>query len=931
MKRSVYRLLGLVLVLFAASSVVVASEVVPEPSKQPEPLTRAAEEFKALTRELGMRPGSPPSAPASLRRKWLWHGRVYENFRNDVLDAIPHEVNQNGGNKSPLRRNQFGFNVGGPLLIPHLIKNPNNTYFMLSYEGVREHIFRASLHTIPTLAQRTGDFSQTVDQAGHLLPIYDPATTSPNPAYNPNLPVSTSNLQYLRSPFPGNIIPPDRQAPQAVEALSLYPLPNTDVGPFFQNNYFVNAPETDNADGIIAKLDHSFGDRHRLTSTTTLSDGFLGAPKYFPNFASPTPPDQQLSTRRTELNYVYTASARTVNSASLIFNSDVVRAGNTTQSPFPRYQLNDYLSMGASYPNSHNARNTFELADSISTQVKKHSLRLALEANFYQVNSYNPAYPAGYFQFSSDISSLPGIINTGDPFAGFLLGLPAYAERTVITAPSYFRNSYQSLAVSDKYEISKDLTLSAGLRLSRRTPRLEKYDRQSTIDPEVIDPSIGRAGALVFADMNGIPRGLRAGNVDLDPNMGVAWNPFGDARTVVRASYSRSHSHIPIYNGQWGTQGYNARQTIVSPNTQLSPAADLRTGLPPLATTLPDLSPSAADNTVADFMDLTGREPVYQWASLSVERGMPFSLVLSLGTNYGSGHDLLVGDGAANPNAINPSNLGYRDALYNEAFRVTLQPYPQFKGFDLYGLFPAGHYQRNSGYVRLEKRESFGLSFIAYYEFSKQMDDYSGPYGNQDFFNWRNNWALTSYNTPQYLQLSYMYELPFGPDRPLLRFSDWRGPLFSGWSVSGAAYWNDGTPLAIHPEFNNTGGVLSTLNVNVVPGVDPHVPNPDPTLWFNPAAFDQPPDFTMGNGPRTLPNLLGPGFNSLDLSLSKRQPVGTDCALEFSATAFNFLNHANWNYPDPNIGPASAPNIDAGRIIGSHGGRVIQLGLKFSF
>ncbi len=927
----VNRLLWLVLVLFAASIVVAASEVVPEPSKQPESLTRAADEFKALTRALGMRPGSPPSAQASLRRKWLWHGRVYENFRNDVLDAIPHEVNQNGGNKSPLRRNQFGFNVGGPLLIPHLIKNPNNTYFMVSYEGVREHIFRASLHTIPTLAERTGDFSQTVDQAGHLLPIYDPATTVPNPAYNPNLSVSTSNLQYLRSPFPGNVIPSGRLAPEAVEALSLYPLPNTDIGPFFQNNYFVNAPETDNADGIIAKLDRSFGDRHRLTSTTTLSDGFLGSPKYFPNFASPTPPDQQLSTRRTELNYVYTASAKTVNSASLSFNSDVVRAGEGTQSPFPRYQLSDYLSMGTSYPNSHNARNTFELGDSISTQVKKHSLRLGLEANFYQVNSFNPAYPSGYFQFSSDISSLPGIINTGDPFAGFLLGLPAYAERTIITAPSYFRDSYQSLAVSDKYEITRDLTLSAGLRLSRRTPRLEKYDRQSTIDPEVIDPSINRPGALVFADMNGIPRGLRAANVDLDPNLGVAWNPFGDARTVVRASYSRSHSHIPIYNGQWGTQGYNARQTFVSPNTQLSPAADLRTGLPPLATPLPDLSPSAADNTVADFMDLTGREPVYQWASLSVERGMPFSLVLSLGTNYGSGHDLLVGEGAANPNAINPSNLSYRDALYNEAFRVTLQPYPQFKGFDLYGLFPAGHYQRNSGYVRLEKRESFGLSFIAYYEFSKQMDDYSGPYGNQDFFNWRNNWALTSYNTPQYLQLSYMYELPFGPDRPLLRFSDWRGPLFSGWSVSGAAYWNDGTPLAIHPEFNNTGGVLSTLNVNVVPGVDPHVPNPDPTLWFNPAAFDQPPDFTMGNGPRTLPNLLGPGFNSLDLSLSKRQPVGTDCALEFSATAFNFLNHANWNYPDPNIGPASAPNIDAGRIIGSHGGRVIQLGLKFSF
>jgi hypothetical protein len=153
----------------------------------------------------------------------------------------------------------------------------------------------------------------------------------------------------------------------------------------------------------------------------------------------------------------------------------------------------------------------------------------------------------------------------------------------------------------------------------------------------------------------------------------------------------------------------------------------------------------------------------------------------------------------------------------------------------------------------------------------------------------------------------------------------------SGWSMNGAAYWNDGTPLALHPEFNNTGGVLSTLNVNVVPGADPHVAQPGPSQWYNPAAFDQPPDFTPGDGPPTQPNLLGPGYNSMDLSVNKRLPLGSDRALEFSATAFNVLNHANWNYPDPNIGPDSAPNVDAGRIIGSHGGRVVQLGLKLSF
>jgi hypothetical protein len=925
-------LLWLALALPASCIATVASDDGASPSQQPDQLARATEEFKVLTRELGMRPGSPPSARGQHGPKWLWHGRVYENFRNDVLDAIPHEVRQNGESNSPLRRNQFGFNVSGPMLIPHVIENPKSTFFMLSYEGVRERISRASLHTVPTTPERSGDFSQTVDQAGNLLPIYDPATTSPNPAYNPSLPVSTSNLQYLRSPFPRNIIPRDRLAPNVQEALSLYPLPNTDIGPFFQNNYFVNAPETDTADGIIAKLERTIGARHRLTSVTTVSSGFLSPAKYFPNIASPTAPDQHFSTWRTDLEYVFTANPKTVNSASLAAVSEVVQSGDSSQSPFPLYQLlSNYLSMGTAYPNSRNARNVFVVRDGLSTRKGKHSLQMTYEGDFYQVNSLNLEYPAGDFQFDAGLTSLPGIIDTGSPFASFLLGLPQYAERTITTSPSYFRNSYQSLSASDKYELSKDLTISASLSLSLRTPRVEKYNRQSTIDPSVIDPSHGRPGALVFAGRDGVSRGMRPANIDLDPSVGIAWNPLGNAKTVVRASFGRGHGQIPIYNGQWGTQGFNARQTFISPNTQLSPALDLTASLPPLTTPLPNLSPSAADNTVADFVDLSGREPLYQSASLSVEREIPFSIVLSVGTNYSGGRDLLVGDGAANPNAINPSFLSYRDALYDEAFRRTLQPYPQFKGFALYGLYPAGRYQRNSGFVRVEKRASLGLSFTAYYEFSKQLDDYSGPYGNQDFYNRRNNWALTAYNAPQYLQLNYVYELPFGSGAPLFHFSDWRGPLVSGWSISGTAYWNDGTPLALHPVFNNTGGVLSTLNVNVVSGVDPHVPNPGPSLWYNPAAFDQPPDFTLGNGPRTMPDLLGPSLNMLDLSVTKRLHVGGDRALEFSATALNFLNHANWNYPDPNIGPASAPNVNAGKIIGSHGGRVVQVGLKFSF
>ena len=137
METLVCALLGLTLALSAVCGSAIASEDRKLPSQKPDPLTRAAEEFKVLTRDWGMRPGSPPTVQEHHGPKLLWHGRVYENFRNDILDAIQHEVKQNGESVSPLRRNQFGFNVSGPVLIPHALRNPKNTFFALSYEGVR--------------------------------------------------------------------------------------------------------------------------------------------------------------------------------------------------------------------------------------------------------------------------------------------------------------------------------------------------------------------------------------------------------------------------------------------------------------------------------------------------------------------------------------------------------------------------------------------------------------------------------------------------------------------------------------------------------------------------------------------------------------------------------------------------------------------------
>lgn len=908
-------------------AIVVAQQ---KPAAPVSEIERAIDEFKIQTKNLGIRPDSSPRKGESSGLRRSWHGRVYENFRNDFLDAVRHEITQRGGDKNILRRNQFGFNLGGPVVIPKIYDGTRNTFFSVSYEGVRERISRTYLNTIPTTQERTGDYSTIVDQAGNLLPIYDPQTTRLNPAYDATQPVSLENLQYLRDPFPENRIPQSRLDPAAQHALALYPEPNTAVGPFFRNNYFINAPETNIANGMIAKVDHSLAERHRLSTEVAFSNGLLGAARWFPTVANPGPRDRVFSSRRASLDHVFTLSSNTVNTASFRATSDSSTSG-TDEEVFPVYQFSPYLSMGRSYPLSRNARNTFVWTDTLSAKRGKHSLRAVGQAIRYQVNTFWPQYPAANYRFGAGLTSLPGIVNTGHAFASFLLGLPEYAETSIVSSPSYFRKTSGTIGLRDEYEVRTGLLISLGLNTQIITPRTERYDRQSTVDFNTINPANDRPGALIAAGVDGQPRGFQPTLVRLEPRASITWNPRGDAKTVVRAGFDRSYYPIPIYDGQWGTQGFNLYPTFISSNVQLEPVMILANGLPPVNRPIPDLSPTSANDTIADLIDRSNRIPTYQSASLSVQRELPWATVATVGVSYAGGKNLAVSNGASNPNAIHPDNLVHRDLLNDEAFNRSLRPFPQYKGFDVYSSSPVGRYQRNSGWVRIEKRASMGLSLSTYYEFSKQMDDYSGPYGKQDYFSRENEWSRTAGHEPHRLQLSYVYELPIGTNRPFLNSSDWTRYLANGWSISGTALLQSGSAIYLRPQFNNTGGVITALNVNVVPGVDPHVPDPGPSLWFNPAAFTQPPDFTLGNASRTHPTLRNPGSQNYDMSVNKRIPLSPDRSVEFSAAAFNFINHANWDAPDNIIGPESAPNINAGKIIGSHGGRVIQLGLRVSF
>ena len=922
--------------IVAGGAILLATYLMAQPPPRPTELDRAIAIFKAESGNLGLRADSATlanSAHAKTKQSLRWHGRLFENFRNNFLDAVPHEVRQRGGQQGLLRRSQFGFNLTGPVVLPKLYNGARTTFFTFTFEGVREKIGRSYLRTVPTLAERRGDWSASVDSSGATLPIYDPATTARNPNFDPKSPVSESNLEYLRSPFPGNRIPEDRLDPTAQRVASHYPAPNSNAGPFFRNNLFVFAPELNRANGTIARIDHAVNDKNRLAFNLSNSSGTDGAAPLIPNEANPGSVVVDRQSRRASLEHVLTASARNVNTLSAVANSSrfVYLGEEGKNQPFPFYRFSPYLALGRAYPSSRSARNTFSLTDGFSTRRGKHRLAVNGSITKEQVNIFSPQYPSGLYQFSPGLTSLPGIVNTGHAFASFLLGQADYAERTIVISPSYFRKSYYTVTLRDQWEMLKGLTLTVAVNIEGTGPRTEKYDRQSTVSPDVLNPVNGRPGALVVANQNGQGRGFQPFLWKAEPSASLAWNVMGDAKTVARVTYGRSYSAIPVYTTQWGTQAHNGVVNWISPNTQLEPAVTLVQGLTNTSRTFPDLRPESANYTIADRVETTGRQPTYQSAGLSVERSMPGQTVLTMGAGHANGRNLLLGNSGANPNAIPLSALQFRDQLNNELFRRELRPFPQYQRFDVYSGWPEGRYRRDATYIRFEKRSSSGLSLSTYYEYSKQMDNYSGPYGVQDYYHRQNEWALTSSNNPHRLSFNYVYELPFGPNRMFFTAGGWRRYVFEGWSLSGVTTVTSGEPLALRPQFNNTGGVIDALNVNVVSGIDPHVANQGPERWFNPDAFAQPDDFTTGNASRTHPSLRMPGNQNHDLSVNKRFSISTERSVELTAVGLNFVNLANWTDPDTMIGPANAPNVNAGRIIGSRGGRVIQLGLRYSF
>jgi len=942
--------------VLAFASVVAASTAAPptpQPQRQPDPsleqVRQAIRIFKQVTAEDGLRPGQEgaksKSSPSASRASSL-HGRVFEYLRNNALDAIPHEVVQRGGERNILRRNQFGFTVNGPVAIPKLYNGRGKSFFTFSYEGTRESVGRSYLLTLPTSQQRLGDFSDLVNRAGDPLTVYDPASTRRNPLHDPSQDVSRSNLEHERDPFPNNRVPDSRIDRVARAINDSYPQPNDNVGPFLRNNYWSNPAERNTPDGFIARVDHNLGLRQKITLSINASDGFQDTPDIYPTVGNFGRPDRGFTNRGIELSDTVNLTPTLTYRGSVRADSDIIDTissqgdrdlpdelgfGGVSGNVFPSVRFRGYVGLGAGQGSfMRNANKIYRIDNELDWRSGKHTWTVSNQGFIHNMNSLELASPSGSLSFSDRITGLPGITNTGDAYATFLLGQATRAEVTDQLQPAYLSRRSMQNSIADQWQMSDTLTLTLRVNVDASTPRKEKFDRQSTFDLDAVNPKTGTPGALVFANRDGEGRGFQPVRIRAEPRLGVSWSPTADRNTVVRGTLMRTYSPITLRSGPFGTQGFSGRRSPISANRQLSPAVVLQDGFALAENPLPDLRGDFANNTDVDLTPKTSAQPLFSQASVAVERRLPRGMIFRGSARTIHGRDQLFGGQTLGLNRAPVEALAFRDRLNDEDFRRSLRPYPHVQQVRTNYRFPGGKYKFNEGRVNLQKQTGDGLSLDLEYAYRKRWDDYSGP-GIQNPRDRSTAWALSNGMRPQRLSLSYTYELPLGRGKAALNHAGVLGKVMSDWSVSGFTSWFSGDPIVLEPSFNNTGGIVPDLRVSSVAGVDPSVDSPGPEQWFNPQAFVDPADFTLGDVPRTHPTLRNPSYRNHDVSVTKRLALTQEQSLEVLLQGFNFLNQGNWNDPDNEIGPADARNKNAGKIIGSRGGRVLQVGLRYNF
>ncbi len=926
------------------------------------------------------------------------HGSVYNYLRNRVLDASSWSNNTgcNGASSCPKpldTQNDFGFLVGGPVVIPKIYNGRNKTFFMFAFEGFRFSTSSSSIYSYPNEDFRQGDFSAYTN-----VLLFDPTT---------------------HEQIPGNNLANDPNFTASSVMSKVYGLlPATNGG--LTNNVFESTQSRTTANLWDLKIDHAISDKQRITFGFDWDNTNTGyeVPKD-PLQGSHTPQ----RTRYTRFSHDYILTPNLLNHFLIGFSrryrgelssgigknypSQIGLTGvQDTTFPCIQYNSSSYYQVLNNCGDSEFADNVYQVNDAVSWVKGKHNFKFGGEFRALQFNARRLTTSSGELDFdptetssTTDPRCTTGEYVCGDAVASSLFGL---VHRGVLNYGSFSGIRYKNVALfaQDSYRVTTRLTLNYGLRYDYDIPASEAFDRFSMVDPTLANPDAGGIlGAYTYfgsgTGRNGRKRPQDTYTKAFGPRLGFAYQI--NSKTVLRGGYGIFYEALK--EGSYADQdslGFFNKETLTTASGAPFQVDD---GFPHLFPVVGPFTPGGQNGNSGVITVPAGsaRPGDVQTWNLDVQRQLTNTLLVDVAYVGSKGTHLP----ALNiiPNQVNPKYLSLGSDLTMDASclasssctnaiaaGVTL-PYSDFSGTIAQALRPFPQYgdfnqednsftpdrTGNSTYhamqARIQDRFSNGLSLLVSYTISKNISDADsqGPgvqgfiggntYIGENSYNRRAEKAVSNLDTPQSLVASFFYELPVGRGKKYVTQPGLADRLVSGWYMGGILHYNSGTPMEVYSACGQTasyvlfGGCEFTglARVNVVSGVKQTNKSsnfqPANTPFYNPSAFTVAPAFTFGNEPRALDHARTFGGKNEDITLGKKTRLfGEKLTLDFRAEFFNIFNRhiytapGGWatqlGSPFQAVGSSECPGPFAcgfGAVTGASGPRTIQFALKLIY
>jgi hypothetical protein len=830
----------------------------------------AIAEFSLLTNTYSAQFGGNGAVVNAVSRSGsnTFHGSAYEFLRNSALDAANFFENANNTPKAPFRQNQFGGSLGGPV-------KKDKLFFFVNDEELRNSLGQTVIAFVPDANAHKGLVPCSL--AGPSFPC-DQATNLANVGVNSKI------------------------AP----ILALYPLPTAPSGPGAGT-----IPEVDTQTGtenyLLARVDYNLSSKDSLFVRYVRDRGDTT----LPFLGSPLPPrwPETGSTRNqfTTIEYRRVISPTLVN--QLRFSFTRTRETDVQAKPDQASALNFFpergqnggvnitglSSIGTSiFAPLLEVQNKFPVADDVIWTHGAHNLRFGGFFSRVQSNFQQQGWWGGFYTFpglTAFLQASPNLFQGPEP------GLTdSYRDFREIEVDGY---------VHDEWKVRRNLTLNVGLRYEFVSNPTTNVHTLNTL----INPPFGTFQKVpnVFAS-NPAKR-------NLDPRIGIAYDPFGDHKTAIRAGFGIFYN--PIRARSYASGYY------FNP-----PYALAFVPLPQYPNPFPGALPPPAQLVGVDY-NTTVTPHLYQW-NFNIQRQLFESTTLTVGYVGSRGLHLY---GARDINPVQPTVVNGvqvfgvpRGATPGIVSNPRLNP----AGAALSSEAPVADSNYHSLQVGVNRRFSHGLQSQLSYTWSKCLDNASGTYGLEGGIPWSNptngsfDHGRCLFDRPQVFRLSGVYELPFK-----------QNILTKGWQMSGGLQVQSGSPWNVTVGFDQAGTVVAgSERPNLVLPADT-IMTGNINQWANPAGFTLPAPGTLGNLQRDF--LSGPGTVNVDYSVIKETQIKEQLRLQFRAEFFNLFNHANFALPNaaafvqtPNGGGVTNPTF--GKISATTtSSRQIQFALKLLF